>query len=168
MDIISHGFWGGLAFGRNSKSRYAMALFFGMLPDLCPFVPFFVYTKINNIHFHGAPSLEIIPPWVFLLYNLGHSLILFAFSYLVIRNYSRKAAYCSLAWLLHIMVDIPTHSAEYFPTKFLYPFSDFIVHGWPWDTPAIWFSNIALLLILYSVLIYAKLQRKKRICSLQS
>jgi len=168
MDIISHGLWGWLAFGRNSKSRYAPALFFGMLPDLFTFVPFFIYTKINNIHFHGAPPLEIMPPWVFLLYNLGHSLILFAFCYIVIRSYSRKAAYCSLAWLLHIMIDIPTHSAEYFPTRFLYPFSDFIVHGWPWDTPAIWFPNIALLLICYSVLIYDNLQRKKKPCSLPS
>lgn len=166
MDIISHGLWGWLAFGRKSKSEYAPALFFGMLPDLFAFVPFFIYTKINNIHFRGAPPLEIMPPWVFFLYDLGHSLIIFAFFYIFIGRYSRKAAYCSLAWFLHILIDIPTHSADYFPTRFLYPFSDFIVDGWSWNSPVIWFPNLVLLLILYSAFIFASLQRKKKPCSL--
>lgn len=161
MDVISHGLWGWLAFGRQKRSRYAPALVFGMLPDLLAFVPFFIHARIQGFQFTGPPPLEIVPSWVFLLYNLGHSLIVFGLFYLIVGRYNREVAFCSLAWLLHILVDIPTHAADYFPTRFLYPLNDFVIDGLPWDTPIIWFSNLTLLVVLCAVVFLARLREKR-------
>lgn len=160
MDIISHGLWGGIAFGR--KKKFIIAFLFGILPDLLAFGPFFLYTKLNGIYFHRKPPLEIVPTWVFVIYDLGHSLILFCLIYFIIRKINKEISFCCLAWLLHILFDIPTHSAEYFPTKFLYPVSNFYIDGISWSSPIIWYPNIILLIALYSVFIFSILTRKRK------
>jgi hypothetical protein len=40
-----------------------------------------------------------------------------------------------LGWLLHIAIDIPTHSFRYYATRFLWPVSDFRIDGIAWRTP---------------------------------
>ncbi len=42
MDIVSHGLWGGAAFGRKNKKSFWVAFLFGVLPDLLAFGPFFI------------------------------------------------------------------------------------------------------------------------------
>ncbi len=160
MDIISHGLWGGIAFGRRKK-KFIIALLFGILPDFLAFGPFFLYTKLNAISFHRKPPLEIIPAWVFVIYDLGHSLIFFCIIYLIIRRVDKKISFCCLAWLLHIFFDIPTHSAEYFPTKFLYPISNFYVDGIPCSSPSILYPNVIILITLYSIYLFRYLKRRK-------
>lgn len=55
-----------------------------------------------------------------------------------------------LAWPLHILVDIPTHSERFFPTPFLWPLSDFHVDGHPWSDPRIFIPNVILIAGLYT------------------
>jgi len=59
-----------------------------------------------------------------------------------------------LAWALHIIIDIPTHSYELFPTPFLWPISDFKINGIPWDNSIILIPDIILLIILYTFWFY--------------
>ena len=54
-----------------------------------------------------------------------------------------------LAWPFHILLDFPFHSKEYFPTKLLYPLTDFSFDGIPWSNPEIWFPNISGIIILF-------------------
>jgi hypothetical protein len=54
-----------------------------------------------------------------------------------------------LAWPLHILVDMPTHSSEFFPTPFLWPLSDFTINGISWGTPWIFIPNVVLIIVLY-------------------
>jgi hypothetical protein len=54
-----------------------------------------------------------------------------------------------MAWGLHILVDIPTHSSAFFPTPFLWPLSDFMVDGVGWSSPWIFFPNLILLVVFY-------------------
>jgi hypothetical protein len=37
MDILSHGLYGGVAFGRESRKKYLIAFLFGVGPDLLSF-----------------------------------------------------------------------------------------------------------------------------------
>ena len=37
MDIVSHGLWGSIAFGRKSRSSFWMAFVIGMAPDIFSF-----------------------------------------------------------------------------------------------------------------------------------
>ncbi|MEK7673653.1 MAG: hypothetical protein AAB371_00450, partial [Patescibacteria group bacterium] len=55
----------------------------------------------------------------------------------------------TLAWPLHILIDIPTHSVNFYPTHFLWPMSDFFVNGISWATPIIFIPNVIILFTLY-------------------
>ena len=160
MDIISHGLWGGIAFGR--RKHFIAAFLFGILPDILAFVPFFIYTQLNGIHFHRQPPLEIIPSWVFDIYNLSHSLLLSCLICLIIRKVNKESSLYYLAWPLHILFDIPTHPAEFFPTRFLYPVSDFSIDGRLWTSPIIWYPNIIILTIFYGIFIFLRVRGRKK------
>jgi hypothetical protein len=162
MDIISHGLYGGVAFGRKSKISYWKSFFFGVMPDLLSFGIFFAVTILalisgNGSGFHaGPPDHASIPAYVHTLYNITHSLVIAGFVIGAVW-YMRGAAMVELfAWPLHILVDIPTHSSEFFPTPFLWPISDFHIDGMSWGTPYIFFPNVALLAVLYLWFFYSK------------
>ena len=50
-----------------------------------------------------------------------------------------------LGWLMHIVIDIPTHSLSYYATRFLWPVSDYRVDGVAWWTPWLWVTTYAAL-----------------------
>jgi len=47
------------------------------------------------------------------------------------------------------MLDFPFHTKEFFPTKIFYPISDFHFDGISWASPVVWFTNIALLVLIF-------------------
>ena len=59
-------------------------------------------------------------------------------------------------WLIHIVMDIPTHSETFYPTLFLWPLSDWCFNGISWGN--IWFMtiNYASLLIVFILLKFLK------------
>jgi CRISPR-associated DxTHG motif protein len=73
----------------------------------------------------------------------------------------RKPIWESLAWGLHILLDIFTHSFRFFPTPFLWPISDFKVNGWHWGRPEIVIPNIFLLVLLYAWFLYRRWRGRK-------
>lgn len=149
MDIVSHGLYGGVAFGRMSKRDYITAFLFGIAPDLSAFGTFFVMSLVSTGAL-GRPNLATIPSYVFGIYDFSHSLVVYsAFFALVWFLGYRHFAKLTLAWPLHILVDIPTHDATFFPTPFLWPISDFHVDGTSWGQPMIFIPNVLLLLGLY-------------------
>ena len=153
MDIASHGLWGGIAFGRKNKKSFWAAFLFGILPDFLAFGPFFIGTFFGFYKWPRfgpePPDPSLIPSFVGQVYNITHSLIIFAAVFLIIWLILKRPVYEMLAWGLHILVDIPTHSYRFFPTPFLWPISDLKVDGVGWGHPYIFFPNIALLILLY-------------------
>lgn len=158
MDILSHGLYGGVAFGRRKKRDYLTAFLFGIGPDLVAFGTFFITSLIfsGNV---GKPSLESIPQYVFSIYDFSHSLVVYSI-FLAILWFlgKRHFAKLTLGWPLHILVDIPTHDASFFPTPFLWPVSDFSIDGIPWSQPMIFIPNVIVLVSLY---LYWYLKRRK-------
>jgi len=59
--------------------------------------------------------------FVFHAYNLTQSLVVWSFLFGLIWMWKRHPPWVFLAWGLHILCDIPTHSSAYFPTPFLWP-----------------------------------------------
>lgn len=165
MDIISHGLWGGLAFGRKDKKTYLLAFFFGLFPDLFSFG---IFTVMSVLGFatspdwsQGPPTNEAIPQFVHVLYDLTHSLIMFALVFGLLWLVLRKPFLPMLAWGLHILVDIPTHSFDFFPTPFLEPLSNFMIDGISWGQPLIFYPNVILLIVGYVVWWASKRRQKK-------
>lgn len=155
MDIVSHGLWGGAAFGkRNNGKSFWLAFLFGVAPDLFSFGIFTagVWLRITSgpDWSNGMPDQNLIPAFVHTLYNFTHSLVVFSFLFAAVWIVLKKPLWELAAWGLHILVDIPTHSSRFFPTPFLWPFSDFEFNGWHWGSPWVWYPNIVLLILVYA------------------
>ena len=157
MDIFSHGLYGGVAFGRKSKKDYWTAFAFGLLPDLLSFGVLFAFMIGTAVWTGvwpdgprgGPPELASIPGYVFSLYNLTHSFVTFAVVFGLVWFFRKAPLLTMCAWPLHILVDIFTHSDEFFPTPFLWPLSDYRFDGRSWGDPTIFIPNVLLLTLLY-------------------
>lgn len=75
---------------------------------------------------------------------------------LILYRLNRKIGIASGAWILHILMDIPVHTQEYFPTPFLFPLSDFTVNGV--SSINLWIANWVALIIGYTY--YYGIKRK--------
>lgn len=166
MDTLSHGLWGGLAFGRKNKPKFWLFFLFGMMPDLLSFgifmvgsiVGFFSRPLFSNGH---PPDANQFPVFLDIMYNITHSIFIFLLIFIIIWLILRKPFLPILAWGLHILMDIPTHSYEFFPTPFLWPFSNFKVNGLSWGEPYIMIPNVILLIILFSYFYIFKKKKSK-------
>lgn len=155
MDVFSHGLWGGVAFGRKNKKNFRTAFGIGMMPDLLAFAWPFIgrlsgAAQAQN-YSHGHPDASSIPQYVYHIYSFTHSIIIFLAVFLIVWAVRKKPQWLLGAWGLHILVDIPTHSSEFFPTPFLWPLSNFHVDGINWGNPIIFIPNLILLAIAYSI-----------------
>lgn len=155
MDFLSHGLWGGIALGCASRRSFWLAFGFGMAPDLCSFGLVFADGLLTHglDFFHGLghpPTAAQIPGYVHQLYNATHSLVVFAGVFALVWVLRRRPLWELGAWGLHILLDIFTHSADFFPTPFLWPLADVRVDGVPWSEPRIFFGNVLLLAALYA------------------
>lgn len=167
MDIISHGLYGGVAFGRKSRPSYWLAFFFGVAPDLFSFGLFFVTNLLGITErpdwSSGHPAEEVIPSYIHTLYNYTHSLVIFLIIFALVWFIRKKPLYEMLGWPLHILVDIPTHSTQFFATPFLWPLSDYRVNGYSWSRPEIFIPNVILLAGLYLWFYVIRPRRLKRL-----
>lgn len=159
MDILSHGLWGGVAFGRKNRRNFFTAFFFGLAPDLFSF-GIFMTASLFGISDHpellaGPPDPSLIPGYVYQLYNVTHSLIIFASVFVIASIWTRKPYWIMGGWGLHIMFDIFTHSEEFFPTPFLYPVSAYYFNGHNWGNPEIFIPNVLALVAVYAYWRYA-------------
>lgn len=150
--------------------------FWGVAPDLFAFIiPFSVLifeSVFGDLPF-GLPhpgSVESLPPDVVrafsftpALYRVSHSAVVFTGTFFAVwgmRALSRHrrgtggkdtaAPLPMLGWLLHILIDIPTHTPRFYPTPFLWPLSDFnFRYGVSWGTPVFMVLNYGSLLLVY-------------------
>lgn len=154
MDIISHGLWGSIGFVRKSRKSFWLAFFFGIAPDLFSFGIFTASIWLGLVSgpdwSAGPPDQQLIPRYVWSFYSVTHSLIVFSIIFGLVWLIRKKPLLELLAWGLHILVDIPTHSDTFFPTPFLWPISSFSINGIPWSHPVIFIPNVALLILLYA------------------
>ena len=149
MDTLSHALYGKGFFGYR-KYRWTSFLF-GALPDLSSFGVYFLgqlFYNFNGLK-NGRPSIEEIPIWVVELYNISHSLIT-AFVLIVIVYFIKKdLTWPMLAWPVHIIVDLFTHSIEFFPTPIFWPLSNYRFDGIPWSNIYVFTTNIVLIFLIF-------------------
>lgn len=168
MDIFSHGLWAGLAskiFNLEKKGKekfnFWIATFWGMFPDLFAFtIPFVVmiFSLISGNPIGKFPRVDSIEPaqqafptlnLAHTLYNYSHSIVIFAIVFVIALLIFRKKAFYLFGWFLHILMDIPTHTYQFFPTPFLWPISDLRVSGFSWAQPWFFIIDYATLAIMY-------------------
>jgi len=131
MDIFSHGLWGRGLFGYRGYP--GVAIFFGIFPDLFSFGIFGVMRVLQGNFQLGPPPLEIIPDWIIFNYHFSHSFITVIIVIGWIAYRKKELAFAMLGWPLHIMMDFPFHTSNYFPTQFLWPITDYSISGISWS-----------------------------------
>jgi hypothetical protein len=107
----------------------------GIAPDL----PFYLLypawvAKQRKVRYALATNdWPAAPQWMGTWHHVFHSLPLtFAAAllcHLLSGQWPREILY---AWILHILVDIPTHSRRHWGPRFLWPLSDVVVDGVSW------------------------------------
>lgn len=153
MDIVSHGLWGALAFGRKSRASFWLAFGIGLAPDLFSFGILWIAATLGLSpqpdFSYGTPPESTIPSYVHHLYDVTHSFVVFLVVFMLLWVLTRQPVWELGAWGLHVLVDIPTHSFAFFPTPFLWPLSDWKFDGWQWNQSTILIPNFTVLLLLY-------------------
>ncbi len=162
MDILSHGLWGSIIFGRRNRRSFWIGFLFGIAPDFLSFgILLFqrLYSSIltgNWVIGTGKPDLHEIPAYVSNLYDITHSFVIFLAVFGIVWLIRKKPLWEMLAWPFHIFLDLFTHSTSFFPTPYLWPFSYVPIDGIPWSTPIIFFTNAFFLVLLYAVYFWKK------------
>jgi hypothetical protein len=159
MDFVAHFLWSAIIF---SGPQIFLAIFFGILPDFIPFGLNMIVDGIRNkkqqkegsahnrrdnmIAYFEQPENQ----WVYKLYNYTHSIIIWGFGFLIAYFIGRSNGFFPIfifAWLLHILIDIPTHEKRFFAPQFLTPLSKFCVDGKSWAHPVFMAVNYILIFI---------------------
>ena len=155
MDTLAHGLWTNIIFQRRRPYGRWWPIFFGVAPDLFSFGPFFLTRLLRGLWPLVRPELDIIPFYVSILYNYTHSLIIFLAIFVGVALWRVGRVWWPLgAWGLHILIDIGTHTDEFFPTPFLFPLSSWKFSGISWADKTFMAVNYFVLIILYVVLIF--------------
>lgn len=152
MDIISHALLTNLVFKDAPLPQRLTATAFGMMPDLVSFGSMFNSVFLRKILFFKKPPQSLFPPYVMVLYNACHSLIIWFAVFIILWVFGLQwlaIAFCG--WGFHILLDIFTHSASSFPTKIIWPISDFHFSGIGWSNKWFMLFNYLIILFLYIV-----------------
>lgn len=167
MDFVSHGLWGVLAVGRKSWRQSLYAFLWGIMPDVFSFGIFTIGTILGfyqRLNWSGDPHSFNIPGYISTLYAITHSLVIFIIVFGLAWLIFKKPILVMLAWPLHILVDIPSHSLAFYATPFLWPISNYRFDGIGWGHPIIYYPNLILLAIclIWLAIIKIRKQRKKK------
>lgn len=174
MDIFSHGLWAAAAAkGMNQaqdKRRLNVwaAMLWGVFPDLFAFsIPFIwlmwslSFGDASLANFHGGRPFISEPTggnevWAFqlsrTLYNVSHSIVIFSVVFFGVWAYFKQARLELLGWLLHILMDVPTHTYAFLPTPVLWPIFDWKFNGFSWGQPWFLLLDYSLLLLTFGFL----------------
>ena len=155
MDDIAHILWSIVIYYHHN---WIVAAFFGILPDILVFVPFYVMKFLNK----KLQSVEDTKPkgniafynkWVPKLYDVTHSIPV---ALVIITSCTLIFGYHIEYWamIIHILVDIPSHERKWFGTKIFWPFSHFQFNGGSWATRDFMLANYTCIVLAYSVRLF--------------
>jgi hypothetical protein len=176
MDVFAHALWAAWPFRvanikkrQKGKKEFRLwpAALWGLFPDLFAFTMPFVWLIYNlifgNFSLSNLPMPESVEPianhlLVFqlanVMYSVSHSLIIFALVFISICLIFRKPVWVMMGWLIHILIDIPSHSYQFYPTPIFWPVSEWKFNGISWANGWFMTINYSLLLIAYAAAVY--------------
>jgi hypothetical protein len=167
MDVFSHWLWGVLITRKHVNWKVAGPM--SVLPDLLAFVPSFIYSLAYGIQRPSVDDTTVtsdFPAIAWDTYQYTHSAVVVTVGVLITwwvfarfsgsrlesqfaeQHRSKPLMLAFLLWLpwySNILLDIPTHTLQFFPTPVFYPLSDYGFDGTRWSNPIILLPNVLLL-----------------------
>jgi hypothetical protein len=158
MDVFAHALWAGAGVMlvrrrwpiSNPTAAWTVALAVAPdVPHLLPIAGWSLFASGTAATVMGyaiaVPGEEpAVPPWIESLsqhlHCIPHSLIIAAVVTLLLWWWRRSLWVPLLGWWSHIVIDIFSHSADYYAVPVLYPFTMRGFDGVAWNTP--WFMAL--------------------------
>lgn len=164
MDIFAHALWAGagVVLARRRWPRIAprtvvLTMTLAALPDLFHPLPLIGWWLFGDgslaalrAYATALPTNEpVLPPWVALwsqhLHCVAHSAVVAAVATALLWAVMRSVWIPLLGWWSHIVIDVFTHSADFYPSPVLYPFTQRGFDGLAWNTPWFMLANYTAL-----------------------
>jgi LexA-binding, inner membrane-associated putative hydrolase len=163
MDIVAHTLWvaaGVTVLHRRrplSKSTVINCLVLAALPDVLHLLPIAGWWLFADGSFAALQGYAIavpgqepgLPPlaqlWSHHLHCVMHSAPVAALVTVALWTAWRSFWIPLLGWWSHIVIDVFTHSADYYAVPVLYPFTERGFDGIAWNTP--WFMALNYLVL---------------------
>lgn len=178
MDILAHSLYASagakinndtLKNKKQNQISIIWSILWGIFPDFFAFtMPFlFSFWKV----FSGQQGFESFATrhqvadgftLAHSLYQYSHSLVIFVLIFLLVWLIRKKPWLPLLGWGLHILLDIPSHAIDFFPTPFLFPISEWrFPYGIRWS--GLWFMvvNYSILIIIWGSILLRKNRIRK-------
>lgn len=169
MDVVAHGLWAAVMCrwrGRRQPiargtTRWTIGL--AVAPDLVQLTPIVTAALITpqgwsamRAYFHALPGYQpVLPPQVeFIAHHLHcglHSALVAAVVTLLSWMFLRRFWWPLLGWWMHIVIDVLTHSSDFYPSPVLYPISERGFDGWAWNDPWQLTLNYGLIVIFWFI-----------------
>jgi hypothetical protein len=158
VDIVAHTLWaaaGAAALQRRRqlvRSTVICGLVLAALPDVLHLVPIVGWWLLGDGSFAAVKGYAVavpgqepgLPPlvqlWSHHLHCVMHSAPIAAIVTLAAWLVRRSFWLPLLGWWSHIVIDVFTHSADYYAVPVLYPFTERGFDGIAWTTP--WFMVV--------------------------
>ena len=166
MDIVAHGLWAALLCRWRGKQRpmqrttTAWTVGLAMAPDLVQLTPIVIGALVLpegwsrlQAYFHALPHYQpVLPPVVeALMHHLHctmHSAVVASVVTFIVFKWKGHFWWPLVGWWLHIGIDVFTHSANFYPSPVLYPFTQDGFDGLAWNTPwFLWLNYVAIALL---------------------
>lgn len=179
MDIFAHTLWANAgaraantAFQRKGKSiriSPGWTGFWGMFPDFFAFtIPFLLgfyqllwgTGSLSDFSHHrlSAGGFDIAA----YLYQYSHSLVIWFGVFIVVWIIKKRPQYELFGWALHILIDIPSHAINFYPTPFLFPISEYrFPYGISWSNTWYMLINYTLLATIWGSILISKFKQKR-------
>jgi hypothetical protein len=177
MDILAHGLWAGAAVvavapQRPAASLWAWTVALAVMPDLGHMLP---VTGWAVAHLASAdwwqyatalpgqdpPMPHAIQLWAHHLHCILHSALVAAVVTAAVWTWRRAFWWPLLGWWSHIVIDMFTHSAEFFPSPVLYPLTYWGFDGVAWNRPGFLWANYLALAGVWLWLLWRERERRR-------
>ena len=154
MDIVAHTLWAAAGAAvlhrrrRLPRATVVATLVLAALPDVLHLLPIAGWWLFGEGSFAAVSGYAVaipgqepgLPPlvqlWSHHLHCVMHSAPIAAVLTVAVWLVRRGFWIPLLGWLSHIVIDVFTHSADYYAVPVLYPFTQRGFDGWAWNTPA--------------------------------
>ncbi len=167
MDVFAHALWAGAGAALvhrkwpMSRRTAALTVTLAVAPDVPHLLPILGWSAFGDGtastvkgYAYAIPGQEpAVPSTIeYLSHNLHcvtHSAIVLGVITLLVWAWRRQLWIPLLGWWSHVVIDLFTHSADYYPSPILWPITRQGFDGIAWNTP--WFMglNYAALLATY-------------------